>query len=152
MQICQMQKIKLIWKESLQRTIINKRHQQCPHNNKIYFKNFTQSKHQDLWMTKCIMTLNFTDVFAAADYILEKMLLKMKQPQNLLRLEVGFSNILSTESISSRNNYKNIQFKSKGIISRSEKQYNKNSGIIWRYLQLQKQTLQSLPQPKLETI
>lgn len=87
-------------------------------------------------MTKCIMTLNFTDVFAAADYILEKMLLKMKQPQNLLRLEVGFSNILSTESISSRNNYKNIQFKSKGIISRSEKQYNKNSGIIWRYLQL----------------
>lgn len=55
-------------------------------------------------MTKCIMTLNFTDVFTAADYLLEKRSLKIKQRQHLLRSGFRFSNMLSAES-----NYKSEQ-------------------------------------------
>lgn len=63
-----------------------------------YVSKISQSKYQDLWLIKCMMTLHFTDVFTAADHLWEKMWLKIKQQQDLLRSVFRFSNRPSAES------------------------------------------------------
>lgn len=58
-------------------------------------------------MTKYVTTLNFTDVFTAADYLLEKNVVKNKAVARLAKIRIQiFLICFLLKVITSQNNYK----------------------------------------------